>query len=213
MLINIHTHKSTQLSTELVSIHAHEIQDAPQFPFSIGLHPWYAEKPIRPDILELVQNKLCWAIGECGLDKLKGPNLESQLIVFEQMVRLSELFEKPLIIHCVRALNELLACKKRLNPLQPWILHGLSRENWIDLLLESDIFISVGEVVLKRESMLHAVVAKVPAEKLFLETDDTETSIREVYESISTAKRLTLDALEKQIEDNFISVFGYGKLA
>ena len=54
----------------------------------------------------------CIALGEIGLDKLKGPSMEVQLAVFKEQIALSEKLELPVIIHCVRAWNELVLVKK-----------------------------------------------------------------------------------------------------
>ena len=213
MLINIHTHTSSSDSFEIVSIHGHNDTRIPTFPFSIGCHPWFSDQTIRPDLESIMKNDSCLAVGECGLDTLKGPHLNQQLNVFEEMVKLSEAVGKPLIIHCVRALNELIACKKRLKPKQPWIVHGLTRRNWIVSLIENGFYLSVGEAVLKNDSLRNALVQDVPLDRIFMETDDANCSILHVYESISSSKNLPLVALEKQIEENFRSVFGYGKLA
>ncbi len=43
--------------------------------FSAGIHPWDADREISlTDFENLINEKNCLAIGECGLDKLKGPD-------------------------------------------------------------------------------------------------------------------------------------------
>ena len=50
--------------------------------------------------------------------------MELQLAVFKEQVKLSEKLGLPLIIHCVKAMDELLAVKKEFRPQQAWIWHG-----------------------------------------------------------------------------------------
>ena len=64
------------------------------------------------------------AIGEAGFDKLRGPSPELQRKVFEEQVAISEELKKPVVIHCVRAWDELLAVHKKLKPKMPWLIHG-----------------------------------------------------------------------------------------
>lgn len=56
------------------------------------------------------------AVGEAGLDKLAVASMELQLTVFKAQVRLSEEYGLPLIIHCVKAMDELLAVKRISSP-------------------------------------------------------------------------------------------------
>ena len=84
-----------------------------------GIHPWQADKAFGvPDL----SGKL--AIGECGLDALRGPSLEVQEEVFRGQIALSERLGKPLIIHCVKALDRLLKVQKTPIPSQKWMFHG-----------------------------------------------------------------------------------------
>ena len=68
------------------------------------------------------------AVGEAGFDKLTAAPMELQVRMFEKQVELSEKYRLPLIIHCVKAMDELLAVRKKLNPAQPWIWHGFRGE-------------------------------------------------------------------------------------
>lgn len=93
--------------------------------YSAGLHPWDTEKPFDWLWLErTVADPRVVAVGECGLDRIKGAPLEEQEKLFRRQVALSELIGKPLIIHCVRAYAEMLRLRAELKPSQPWLIHG-----------------------------------------------------------------------------------------
>ncbi len=94
--------------------------------FSCGIHPWYSEdsETQMAYLTEIASDSRIVAIGETGLDKLKGPSLEVQIPVFKKHIELSERLGKPIIIHCVKAWEELLRVKKESNPTQPWVIHG-----------------------------------------------------------------------------------------
>lgn len=94
--------------------------------FSAGIHPWMAD---RADeywqwLEEVLAHPRVLAVGEAGLDALRGPDQATQTRVFERQAELSERFAKPLIIHAVRSWPALTALRRRLKPSQPWIIHG-----------------------------------------------------------------------------------------
>lgn len=94
--------------------------------YSAGIHPWEADSAdvFMPWLETVAALPNVLAIGECGLDKLKGPSLDVQLPVFESQIKLSERVGKPLIIHNVKAVDELIALRRKYKPVQQWIIHG-----------------------------------------------------------------------------------------
>ena len=96
--------------------------------YSAGIHPWWTEEDdveaLFVGLTQLLEHPQVVALGECGLDRLRGGSMELQEAVFCQQVTLSETLQKPLIIHCVRAFDILLQLKKRLRPTQQWTIHG-----------------------------------------------------------------------------------------
>lgn len=81
-----------------------------QFPQTVvpafGIHPWYAEKISfgwRHRLQKLLQRFPTALIGECGLDRLKNPNLKNQEKVFKIQIDLAETFQRPLLIHAVKS--------------------------------------------------------------------------------------------------------------
>ncbi len=175
--------------------------------FSLGVHPWNSHIYQRSiNFLEHLNLPNCLAIGEIGLDKLKGPDFNTQTLVFEKQIELSESLELPVIIHCVKAWNEMKVLKRKLKPLQPWIFHGFSKVSILDEVLSEGFYVSFGEAILKNKKLLD-IACKTPNEKVFLETDDSEVPIEMIYHEFAKAKQITLQEL-KQIElNNFKSVF------
>ena len=58
--------------------------------FSLGVHPWNSHIYQRSiNFLEHLNLPNCLAIGEIGLDKLKGPDFNTQTLVFEKQIELS----------------------------------------------------------------------------------------------------------------------------
>lgn len=94
--------------------------------YSVGIHPWRAAeaRTLWPMVEAAARNPRVVAIGECGLDALRGPAPDVQEAVFLRHVELSEKLGKPLIIHAVRTWPQLIALRSRLKPRQEWIIHG-----------------------------------------------------------------------------------------
>lgn len=114
MKFDIHTHN---ISNERKSIlNGYDVKNNTQI-FSIGIHPWDSDENFKfvNIIRSLLSSDLCVAIGECGLDKIKGPDISIQISTFREQIKLSEQFQLPVIIHCVRAFNELIQLKKKFN--------------------------------------------------------------------------------------------------
>lgn len=205
MLINIHTHRSTGRQIEVVNRTFEDL--VPEY-FSFGIHPWEMElweaKINEMNLILSLDN--CLAVGEIGLDKLKGPNLVRQMTIFKQQIQLAEQHKLPVILHCVKAWNELKNLKRELKPKQPWIFHGFSKAALTKEVLNEGIYISLGQAILTSLSLQNALL-NIPLDRLFLETDDASCTIEEIYQKVSELKNIPLSELEKQLEENFKLVF------
>lgn len=201
--VDIHTHKKylkikdifAVLNLEFCELLEFRELSEPTF-FSIGFHPWhiqndYTEKN-RLILNECAQNKYFVFVGECGLDKNTEARivLKKQIEIFEEQIRLSEEAEKALIIHCVGRFNELIEIKKVIRPKQKWIIHGFrGKPQLADQLLRAACNLSFGEYF-NEES-----VKLTPFENLFLETDESQLSINEIYKRTASAKKCDIEDL------------------
>lgn len=139
--------------------------------YSAGIHPWDAAG-VDEALFEALHERLATdpsvvAVGEAGLDRRRGPSLDVQLPVFERQARMADECGKPLIIHCVRAVPEIVALHKRLRPAVPWIVHGFrgGREAALQLLARPGIFISLGH------RFNPEAAAVIPPSRLLRESD------------------------------------------
>jgi TatD DNase family protein len=210
MKYDIHTHN---LSAGKHCIFSHSTLKKANSPFSVGIHPWDSAESDFSAVnwTYLLSAKYCVAIGEIGLDRMKGPNLPTQINGFKKQLLLSEQFELPVIIHCVRAFDELILLKRALKPTQPWIVHGFEKIAFTKKLLDEGFFLSIGHRVLTNEK-LQVILHEIPLERLFLETDDSGINIEEIYEKVAQLIHLPLNQLEKEIESNIKRVFPKWKI-
>lgn len=206
MLIDIHSHKRSNSYLTIVNKSDSKVFESDCFSF--GIHPWKASE-IEDNFLNFeneISSKKCLAIGEIGLDKLKGPSIDIQRKEFLKQIDFSEKYELPILLHCVKSWNEILEIKKYLNPKQTWIYHGFNKAGIVNEVIKSDIYISIGSSILSN-SKLQEIVNFIPNDRLFLETDDSNLDIFEIYKKVSEIKKIPLSELEQIIEQNFKRVF------
>ena len=204
---NIHTHCAKCPESEILSTDVRSFSSVGKNEFlSVGIHPWYLTDNDAENQLEIlrkaVENKQVVAVGECGFDKLKGPSIELQTSVFKEEIALAEELGLPMVIHCVKAYNELVQIKKSTNPHQPWIIHGFrGKEALAKECIQHGFYLSFGAYF--QEDALRAV----PIEKLFVETDESELSIEDIYLRIAHARGMELKELTESIKKNVERVF------
>jgi TatD DNase family protein len=214
--IDIHTHGGTAspgifILESLIAGEGKSPEDIPDQACTFGIHPWYLNENNSDLLLEQVKTAVLssnlLAVGEAGFDKLKGPSFELQRKVFEEQLKISETYSKPLVIHCVRAWDELLASHKKYHPEMPWLIHGFrgSRE-LAEQLLSKGMYISFWfDFIIRPESA--ALVKSLPGNSFFLETDGADIDIRDIYTKVAADLDLTVDELKSVILGNFNRVF------
>ena len=156
-----------------------------------------SERNPLPLLREALQLPHVIALGEAGLDKAtKHTTLAEQLPILRAQILLSEELELPLILHLVRAQDELLRLRRELQPKQPWIIHGFRGGlDQAHQLLRAGLYLSFGEHF-RPESLREAHAAG----QAFLETDDAlELSIQAVYQAASEALALDESTLREQL--------------
>lgn len=211
---NLHTHQFTNQPDvlELVNQYPQEFDAAIPF-YSIGIHPLFIDENRLEKDFQVVDEKLalpeCLALGECGLDKRSETLFELQLSIFERQLALAEKHQKPVVIHCVTAFQELIEIKKRLKITVPMIVHGFSKKMALaKQLIDNGFYISFGKNLL-RNTELESVFKSIPNDKFFLETDTIKEGIQEVYTLAAKYKNITLFELQEIVKKNYKTVFDF----
>lgn len=211
MFINIHTHSRIyDAQVELVNL-GMDAQDKPEH-YSYGLHPWHINKETYVSQLEHLRirahEKRCMAIGECGLDKLSTVDFQLQEKVFIQQVKIANDMQKPIIVHCVKAFNELINCLNLNDNEVPVIIHGFNNnENIARVLVDHGCYFSFGKALLGYESNASKALKNVGRKNFFLETDDADISIKYIYRKASELLGIEEDIVAQQIKSNYEKVF------
>lgn len=209
--LDIHTHQTAQkvgaISIQSLSLTNDIFLAMPKKkPISIGLHPWFAtldKLALQMKYLTvLAKQDNVKLIGECGLDKLKGEPLANQILILEEQIKLAEQLQKPLILHCVKAFDELIALKQNLKVTVPMIIHGFNKNEVLGKqLIANGFLLSFGAAVLKENSGAAKLISSL--DQFFLETDDSEVSIEEIYHAVAEINKITVDELKDVIFANW----------
>lgn len=176
---------------------------------SAGIHPWYIYNVHAQieTLRSLLEENTLVAIGEAGLDKMADAPLSLQQEVFLEQARMAEEYRKPLIIHCVKAWQELIAVKKLIRPGMPWIIHGFRGNGELAAqLIAQGFYLSFGA------AFNPAALKAAWPHHLLAETDDRKIDIRTVYSLISTSLSVSEEELALQIESQLKSRIFAGKV-
>ena len=123
MYINIHSHCTAGAdNVSIQNLHAGFNNAVNPGRYSIGLHPWYISKETWQkefkDLQKWSKSNYVFAIGECGLDNIYATDFALQKEVFAAQITLANQTDKPLIIHCVKAFDEVITLLKKYNLIQ-----------------------------------------------------------------------------------------------
>ena len=162
-------------------------------------------------LLEIIKEKLqlseCLALGECGLDKRIEIPLSVQITVFKKQLELVQQTNKPIILHCVAAFEEVIAIKKEMKIKNPMIIHGFSKNEQVARsLLKNGFYLSFGKYLLRNPD-LEKVINFAPENQILLETDTIEETIYEVYEKAASIKGISVQEMKTMVFTNFSKIF------
>jgi TatD DNase family protein len=214
--INIHDHGTLAVngvfSVDNIMVHeGREPSVIKGVAFTIGAHPWHIEEENIDRLILKVKdfstNLNVIAIGEAGLDKLRGPAFDIQICAFEQQAEMAESVDKPMYIHCVGAWDEILDEHKKLQPKVPWIIHGFKgKKELVTQLIDKGFYLSpFVEWAIRPEST--EIIRAIPTDRLFLETDGFDIDIEPVYKVVADHLNISLLNLKENIYQNFMKIF------
>lgn len=205
--LNFHTHRRAAAPTERVirdlsSVLAggHDVPQPAEEWFSAGIHPLYIPACTEQALTEL--EKLwslpgCAAVGEAGIDKNSPAPLPLQCEVFARQLEAARRHGLPVIVHCVRAWDELLMVCRSTAPDVPCVVHGFrGRPELAHQLLGKGFYLSFGTRFNPQSLTL------CPADRLFLETDEDSCHAAQLYTTAAHLRGCTAETLNRQCMDN-----------
>ena len=171
---------------------------------SVGLHPWFLSSDSlmseKEWLQDLIKKENVLAIGECGLDKHCKVPWDLQMEAFKWQLELAEKSKKPVIVHCVRAQQEILRLLNDFNV--EFVFHGFNRTLAMAVeIIEMGGFVSMTAAFLRTENG-RSIARNIEQNSIFLETDNDLSSISEAYICLANIWQKSMDEVEQIIAQN-----------
>jgi len=195
---------------------------------ALGIHPWNVNSLSEDELqqtLKLIsgqrQNKALIAIGEIGLDSKYAKIWDKQLRVFNEMLRLAERLDLPVIIHSRGTTDQIIEMLPSYNVTKV-LLHWFSNPiSALAKVVRNGYYITEGPPTAYSNS-IREVVRRIPLANLLAETDGpvrffkspfngkrtTPAFIPTVVEAMAEIKKIDTTRVAEQIGKNFEGFFG-----
>ncbi|MEE4287230.1 MAG: TatD family hydrolase [Mariniphaga sp.] len=211
--IDLHTHHAKPEESIITVRNLFPGESIPAFKgrnfFSVGLHPWEIKsEEENNEKLVMLEDALEFDhvifVGECGLDKIIKTDFEEQKRVFRAQAFMAEEFKIPLIIHCVKAYNEVIELHKEMHPTVPWIFHGYSGNREIsEQLIKKEMLFSFGKILFNKNAKALDSLRFLPPKSVFFETDEYSGNVEDIYSEAAEILDIHIDKLKEIVWENF----------
>ena len=129
------------------------------------------------------------------------------MTLFNEQLTIARQIQKPVVVHCVRAWDEVLEAIQQAGLSRPVVFHGFRKQLPLaERIVKAGHYLSFGKGL--DRSTVRSVIRNVPLERIFLETDDLPCTIETVYEQACAAIGIDLNSLSLQLMKNAAEVFG-----
>ena len=200
-----------------------------KYPFmygAVGVHPHDAKTyndEVEARLAELLTRERIVAVGEIGLDFYRDLSpREIQRDVFQRQLALAKRADKPIIIHCRDAFDEVIAVLSEDGTRYRGIFHAFGGDaEQAQTVLDLGFHVGIGGVVTFKKSNLAEVVAGLPLESIVLETDcpyltpaphrgkrNEPAYVGYVAEKVAEARNCRTEEISAATDQNFARAMG-----
>lgn len=202
------------------------VEEYPQIFVSAGVHPNEKEcrEPEADELVELARHPKNVAIGETGLDYFRSEgDLEWQRERFRRHIAAARACNKPLVIHSRAAREDTLTILREEGAADVGGVMHCFTEDWemARQALDLGFYISFSGIITFRSAEeLRQVAARVPAERLLIETDAPYLApvphrgkpnyphyVTHVADCLAEIRGMEREALAQLTRDNFFRLF------
>ena len=160
-------------------------QQYPEITPAFGVHPWHINEAPTDWVQKLEtilqKNPQAW-VGECGIDRLKNPQTTRQIAVFKEHIALAVCYNRPLIIHAVKADREITELLPALPPRT--IFHSFTGSaEWGKEIQRRGFFIGLNFSILRKQNAAE-ILHSLNLHRLLLETDGPYQNIERGAETL-----------------------------
>lgn len=191
---------------------------------SFGIHPQNPDKSLLPFLERLLSENKLDSIGEMGFDLFSpefASRMQEQEEVWKAQLCLAIQYQKPLVIHCRRAMNRLFLYASTLKKLPAVVFHsfpGSTVEALSFVKRGVNAYFSIGKQVLNGNKKVISCAEQLPQNRLLAETDAPYQTLKRevatmpcdivrVYEKIAELRGEPLEEICSQFEKNFKNAF------
>jgi TatD DNase family protein len=202
-------------------------EEFPEVWAAIGRHPNAAagfDETAFDDLVELARHPRCAAIGETGLDffRDRAPRADQER-AFHAQIELAHETGKPLVIHTREAQDDTIRTLQERAQDVTVILHCFSMpERWEECAAAGWWFSFAGTVTYPKALDLAHVAARVPGERLLVETDapyltpqvarkerNQPAYVTHTARFVAECRGISYDELDDLVERNAATLFGW----
>lgn len=190
-------------TTPYVDIHTHHsVGEGVVTITTVGVHPWDADALWQ----DVMIGSSVEAIGEIGLDFIAKSSRERQQEIFEKQLKIAVERNLPVVIHAVRSLEQVIRTIEQVTP-RAVIIHGfIGSVEMMQRVVSRGYYISYGEGTLLSPKSQKALRA-TPLDKLFFESDMSQTPISEIYSELSGVIGRSVEDMKEIIYKNYVDIF------
>ncbi|MBR2049776.1 MAG: TatD family hydrolase, partial [Rikenellaceae bacterium] len=172
------------------------------------VHPWRADvsqtelQEAFSRIEQCVNVDGFVAIGECGLDWVSQVARAAQMSVFEQQTELAHRLSMPVVLHCVRAFEDVMLRLSRAK-IERAVFHSfVGSIQQAERVVREGYFCSFSPRSLASPRTREVIKAIAPSVML-VERDECECSIEDVYEAVATLRKCSVEELREIVFDTY----------
>ena len=192
----------------ILDIHTHNAQTHAQTIDTVGIHPWHSAEGDISAIESAAAD--AEAIGEIGLDFACDIGCETQISIFRAQLAIAERLHKPVVLHCVRAFEYIMRVLENYR-LKAVIFHGfIGSAEQAQRAVAQGHYLSFGERTFRSPKTIEAL-RSTPLSHLFVESDESTSSIEEIYTKIAELRGVEVSELLQATEANFNRIFQKGR--
>ena len=202
ILIDAHTHDHSRPDA-VISVSPLEFLPEPECFYSVGWHPWHLP-PMDAEHQRLLEvsarDTQVVAIGETGIDRLRGADMQLQRLWLERHIALADELGKPLILHIVRGAEQVIKAWRDSRPHTiTAVVHGMRANAQVaQMLLREGFLLSFGA------RFNPDAVRCTPLDSLLIETDEAHTDINAVAQAVAQARGMDMEDVKKAAATNLM---------
>ncbi len=207
----IHNHIKDYPDKTVLDIGTDEKEAANAPLFSTGIHPKLIDNAFDEKfkiVSHFASLPNCAAIGECGIDVFSSATVSEQKEAFIKHLHLAQQYNKPVIIHCVRAYSEIISALNATHFLLPVVMHSYNGniQTSQQLIRRENIYFSFSDKCLTPNCSASKSLDIIPLERIMIETDDSSSPLKPIISLIAENKRVGEDVVEKSNNQLFSQI-------